>query len=166
VVAFPALPNIVLGDAQGYLDFMRPLLKPWIEQAWVAIIDPLAKVVVRDSVTEAILSVTVEPLWVGWSRVQPLRTDVTVKKAVDSTTQRTVQFWIDFPADETIPDVRPGYEMVVIDGGNDPYLLLNKYVVTGALNSSMAWQRTINTFVDLESRPNYDTSSWPQRPVS
>lgn len=162
---FPTIPTMAIGDVVAYREFMRPLLAPWIHQAWVAIVDPLQKVVVRDDITGAVTSVTIEPIWTGWSRVQPLRTALNVKKAVNSTTTRVIQFWVDFPVDQTIPDIRPGLEIVVMDGLNDPFLTEYEYLVTGSENSSMAWQRTIETVVNLEGRPNYDTSAWPQKPV-
>lgn len=165
MAAFPTLPDLPIGDVVAYREFMRPLLDPWIKQAWAAIIDPQQRVVVRDEITGVIESVTVTPLHVGWFRIQPLRTALNQKKAIDSTTTRTHQFWpLDFPADETLPDIKPGFEIIVMDGGNDPYLELYKYVVTGSTNSSMAWNRTIETTVNLEARPDYDTSGWPQRP--
>lgn len=164
MVAFPSFPTFDVSDVVAWREFMRPLVTPWIRQAWIAIIDPTTKTITEDEVTGAIEDVEIEPIWTGYSRVQPLRTDVTIKKAIDSTTQRTVQFWIDFPADGEIPDIKPGLEIVVVQGLNDPYLELYKYLVVGSLNSSMAWQRTINTIVNEESRPNYDTSGWGPNP--
>lgn len=165
LVAFPTVPNLPIGDVVGYREFMRVQLEPWIKQAWAAIIDPQSRVVDRDPVTGVVNSVTVTPLHVGWFRVQPLRTALNQKKAIDSTTTRTHQFWpLDFPADESLPDIKPGFEIIVMDGGNDPYLELYKYVVTGSSNSSMAWNRTIETVVNLESRPDYDTTGWPPKP--
>lgn len=149
---------------------MKPLLEPWIKQAWGAILNPLTRVVVDNSVTGAITSVTVKPadlLYVGWLRVQPLRTALNQKRAIDSTTTRTHQFWpLDFPMGGTLPDIKPGFEVIVMDGGNDPHLEDYKYVVTGATNSSMAWNRTIETVVNLEARPDYNTTGWPQKPVT
>lgn len=167
LVAFPTVPNLPIGDVVAYREFMRGQLDPWIKQAWAAIVDPQQRVVVRNEVTGVIESITVEPLHVGWFRIQPLRTALNQKKAIDSTTTRTHQFWpLDFPADESLPDIKPGFEIIVMDGGNDPYLSLYKYVVTGSTNSSMAWNRTIETVVNLEARPDYDTSGWPQKPGS
>lgn len=163
MVSFPTVFTGAATDVEAVRDFMRPIVEPWIEQAWIAIVDPTAKTVTQNSVTGVTTDVSITPLWTGYARVQPLRTDITVKKAVDSTTQRTVQFWPSaWPEDGPAPDLRPGLEIVVMDGKNDPGLEEYKYLIVGSLNSSMAWQRTINTVVNEESRPDYDTSGWPQ----
>lgn len=165
-MSFPtSVPNFAAGDVVALKEFMRPIVAPWLRQAWCAIVDPLQKNVVDDPVTGVITSVTVDPIWTGFMRVKALRTDVTVKKAVNSTTQRVVQFQpVDF-ADVFPIDVRAGLEIVVMDGLNDPWLEEYRYLVAGSLNSSEAWNRTINCFVNEESRPDYDTSGWPQKPV-
>ena len=93
MVSFPTVFTGAATDVEAVRDFMRPIVEPWIEQAWIAIVDPTAKTVTQNSVTGVTTDVSITPLWTGYARVQPLRTDITVKKAVDSTTQRTVQFW-------------------------------------------------------------------------
>lgn len=172
MVAFPGNATFNPRDVREQL---RPLIRPWIEnQAWCAIIDPTQKITKDDPITGIVNDVKLFPLYTGWMRVQPLRTDNTVKKAVNSTTQRVVQFWpLDFPGDSGAEDdiglpfdLKPGLEVIVIDGGNDPNLEMYKYLVIGSLNSSMAWQRTITTVVDEESRPNYEVSQFPQKPVT
>lgn len=141
---------------------MRPFIEPWFKnQAWVHIIDPTSRVVNTNFET-GVTTVTLMPIWSGWARVKPLRTALNSKQPYNATTTRVVQFWIDFPLDEEEPDLRPGLEMVVEDGVNDPALERHQFVITGAINGQDAWQRTIETVVNLESRPNYDTSLWPK----
>lgn len=41
----------------------------------------------------------------------------------------------------------------------DPHISLYDHVVTSAMNSSLAWQRTIETIVNTEARPNYNIVS-------
>lgn len=162
MVSFPSLPTFPVSDVAAWSQFIRPLLQPWMHQAWCAILDPTTRDEEDNPITGETESVSITPVYTGWFRVQPLRTNVGVKKAIDSTTQRTVQFQAEgFPVDGDLPDIKPGFEMVVMYGKNDPYLALYKYVVTGAINSSMAWQRTIATTVNLEERPEYDMSDWP-----
>lgn len=162
LVKFPSIPKFDVSDVAAWAEFIRPLLQPWMHQAWCAVLDPTTRTETDNEVTGETESTSITPIYTGWFRVQPLRTNVGVKKAIDSTTQRTVQFQTqDFPADGALPDFKPGYEIVVMYGKNDPYLELYRYVVTGAVNSSMAWQRTVATLVNLESRPNYDMSDWP-----
>ncbi len=165
MVAFPTIGGY---DPRAYADFIRPLMRPWIEhQAWCSIYDPIAgRTVTEDPVTGAVTNVTITPAFTGWMRVQPMRTDLTIKRAIDNTTTRRVQFWpLDFPKDGLI-DIRPGFEIVVIQCQNDPQLTKYQYVVDGAMNSSLAWNRTITTSVNEESRPKYDLSLFPQPPVT
>lgn len=168
VVDFPVLPSLAIGDVDGYANLVRPTLEPWLRQAWVAIVNPETRIKV-DNGFGAITSVTVpaeDLVWVGWARVQPLRTSIFLKRAVDSTTTRTTQFQLlGFPADGDVPSIRAGFEVVVMDGGRDPFLTEYQYYVTGAQNSSMAWQRTVETTVNQEIRPDYDTTGWPQPPT-
>lgn len=166
MVAFPTLTTVPYADVDGYAELLRPLVTPWIQQAWVAIIDPTTRTETENPATGLITGVTATPVYTGWSRIQPLRTALNVKRAVDTTTSRTVQFWIGYTKDGTLPDIKPGFEVVVMDGGNDPKLTKYQYVVTGSQNSSAAWQRTIETTVNMESRPDYDTSGWTQKPTT
>lgn len=157
-----------VGDVNAYAEFMKPLLQPWLEQAWVAIVDPATRVTLKNEFG-AVIGVTVDAddlVWTGFARAQPLRTAIGLKRAIDSTTTRTTQFQlVDFPKDGDVPDIRAGFEIVVIDGHNDPQLTNYQYYVTGSENSSMAWQRTIETTVNQEARPKYDTTGWPEKPV-
>lgn len=160
MVSFPSLITFDPWDAPAVAEFMRPFVEPWFKsQAWVHIIDPLERVIDSDIDTGA-TTVLVEPIWSGWARVQPLRTALNSKQPYNSTTTRVIQFWIDFPKDKVEPDLRAGLEIVVEDGVNDPSLELYQFVLTGAINSQAAWQRTIETVVNFESRPNYDMSNW------
>lgn len=162
MVAFPSIPKFEPADVDAWAEFMKPHVQPWFRQAWCAVIDPTQRTETDDPITGVTESVQIAPIYTGWFRVQPIRTNINVKKAIDSTTQRVVQFQtVDFPKDLMLPDLKPGLEIAVMWGKNDPYLELYKYVITGSLNSSMAWQRTIDTTVNLESRPNWDMSSWP-----
>ena len=157
------------GNLEPQLEALRPRLEamvtPWIQDAWIAIVDPTQKTTVEDAVTGVVSSVTITPLWTGYSRVKPQRSDILVKKAVDSTTQKDVQFWPnDWVGDRTLPALRPGLEIVVMSCPNDTELEQYKYLVTGSLTSSRGWNRLIDAVVNNESRPNYDTSGWPQPP--
>lgn len=166
MVAFPKLPKIAYADVAGYREALRPLVQPWLRQAWIAILDPITgKTETRDSVTGAVISVSWTPIWAGWARMQPLRNPLTLKRTIDSTETRSVQFQpLDYPADGTLPDIVPGFQVVVMQCEADPYATEYEYYVLGAMNSSMAWNRTIDCQVNQESRPGYDTSGWPQPP--
>ncbi|HET7741053.1 MAG TPA: hypothetical protein VFL67_10430, partial [Mycobacterium sp.] len=110
-------------------------------------------------------SITVTPTWSGWARIQPLRNTVSTWRASNPTTTRIVQFWVDDPETLTI-DFKPGLRFAVdtVVTSNDPSLSRYLYVTLGGINSSQAWQRTVDTQVDLENRPNYDMAAWPKPP--
>jgi hypothetical protein len=147
--------------------YMKPHVEPFVDgKAWIHLIDPT--LIEEDiNIKAGTMTVTGGPVWSGWARVQPIRNDVNAWRATNPTTTRTVQFWVEFPEDQTI-DIKPGFRICVdplVDGdNNDPWLAEYQYVVMGGLNSTQAWQRTINTQVDLEIRPNYDTAAWPKPP--
>lgn len=166
MVAFPTLLTFDPWDAPAVAEFMRPFVEPWFKkQAWVHLIDPQTRVVDTDMDT-GVTTVLVTPIWSGWARVKPLRTALNSKQPYNATTTRVVQFWLDFPKDGTLPDIRAGLEFAVEDGVNDPALKLHQFVVTGAINGHDAWQRTVETVVNFESRPNYNTAPWPKPPGS
>lgn len=135
-------------------NLVRPIIEDFTNQGEVFIVDR-SKAFKDYDVDTGALVIVPWLVYSGPARIQPLRTDLNSKIVANDTTIRAVQFWIDYPMDGEIPDVRPGFEVVVTDGGNDQYLQFYEYIVTGAMNSSMAWNRTIGTSVNLESRPDY-----------
>lgn len=162
MVSFPSIPVFEPWDAPAVAEFMRPLVEPWFkEQAWVHIVDPQERLV-ESNFENGITTVLVEPIWSGWARIKPLRTALNSKQPYNATTTRVVQFWIEFPKDQEEPDLRAGLEIAVADGVNDPALTRHQFVISGAINGSDAWQRTIETVVNFESRPNYNMTDWPK----
>lgn len=136
---------------------MRGPVNAWKNQAYCIIVDPTNKITIGRNVTTGVSGTVLQfPLGSGPTRIQAIKTNLTERNQTNDTTARPVQFWLDFPKDATIPDVRPGFEMVVTNGGNDPYLVNYSYPVVGAINSSEAWQRTINTVSNLENKPKYN----------
>jgi hypothetical protein len=141
-------------------DFMRAHVEPFTtpsedgenDKGWIHIIDP-TQTVVNTNFDTGERTVTVTPLWSGYARIQPIRNSVSTWRASNPTTTRIVQFW---------PEDWPDEQAIDLKGGNDPWLTQYQYTVIGALNSTQAWQRTIDTQVDLENRPNYDMSAWPK----
>lgn len=152
-------------------DYMEPIVKQYVNgKAWVHIIDPTGITPIRDWQTGTSI-VPVTPMWSGWARVQPIRNTVSTWRATNPTTTRVVQFWLlDFPDEISIDlqksGLRIAVEDVTGDDNNDPWLSEYQYVILGGLNSTQAWQRTIDTQVDLENRPNYDMASWPKPPTN
>ena len=152
-------------DYAAVAAFMRPRIRPFVEgKEWVHLIDPTQTVTSLNK-AQGTQTVTVTPVWSGWARIQPLRNTVSTWRASNPTTTRIVQFWVDDP--ETLQlDFRPGLRFAVDDvvTANDPAHSLYLYVILGGINSSQAWQRTIDTQVDLENRPNFDMAAWPKPP--
>ena len=168
----PSLPKIVTPphptDFGGVAEFMRPKVREFYQgKAWVHLIDPTAITRGPVDITVGTVAVSVVPIWSGWARIQPLRNTVNTWRATNPTTTRIVQFWVDDP--ETIlVDFKPGLRFAVDPDveTNDPSHSQYLYTVLGGINSSQAWQRTIDTQVDLENRPNYDATAWPKPPAA
>lgn len=166
-----ALPKITAAphpsDFQAVAEYMRPKVRAYYEgKEWVHLIDPTTIVKGPLNMETGERTITVTPIWSGWARVQPLRNTVNAQRATNPTTTRIVQFWVDDPETVTV-DFRPGLRFAV-DGlvdANDPSHVRYQYVTLGGINSSQAWQRTVDTQIDLENRPNYDMSTWPKPPV-
>jgi hypothetical protein len=147
-------------------DYMRDKIMPFIKSpdpddiGWIHIIDP-TQITSTLNVDTGVMTVVATPIWSGYARIQPIRNSVSTWRATNPTTTRIVQFWVEFPEDQTI-DLKPGLRVAVELGGNDPWLTEYQYTIVGAINSSSAWQRTIDTQTDLENRPNYDMTNWPK----
>ncbi len=154
-------------DFKAVQEFMRPKVMPFINpddegnvKGWIHILDPQLET--RDmDVNAGTYVVTNTPIWSGNARIQPIRNTVQTWRASNPTTTRVVQFWVEFPPELEI-DLKPGLRIAVEIGGNNPWLTEYQYVVIGSMNSSHAWQTTIDTQTDLENRPNYDMSTWPK----
>jgi hypothetical protein len=146
---------------------MRPKVRPFYQgKAWVHLIDPTTIVRGPMDIAAGTTSISVTPVWSGWARVQPLRNTVSTWRASNPTTTRIVQFWVDDPETVTV-DFKPGLRFAVDPEieTNDPSHSQYLYVTLGGINSSQAWQRTVDTQVDLENRPNYDMTAWPKPPL-
>lgn len=107
-----------------------------------------------------------EPLpvivWSGLARVQPYRKDLNSPQVGNPTVVGTVRFQVDFTEDGPLPDIGTNFEVFVIPQAlsgreyPDPYISEYAHIVTSAMNSSMAWERTIETTVNTEAKPNYN----------
>lgn len=153
-------------DVRATAERLRPHVEAWLNQAEIVIIDPTLDVRMG-SLSDGPSSRTVIrfPTYWGRTRVQPRRAALESRQIVNDTFTRRVDFWLEYPMDDVLPDIRAGHQLYVTDGGNDPYLTNYQYVVTGAINSSMAWQRTVQTNVDLEADPQFDIS-WAYGTIS
>lgn len=147
-------------------DFMKDKIMPFIQSedpedvGWIHIIDPTT-ITTNMNVDAGTYVVNATPSWSGYARIQPIRNSVSTWRATNPTSTRIVQFWVDFPEDQVI-DLKPGMRIAVELAGNDEWLTKYEYTIVGAINSTSAWQRTIDAQTDLENRPQYDMSAWPK----
>ena len=118
-----------------------------------------AKIVIIDPRITEDLPVIV---WSGMACVQPYRKDLSSPQVGNPTVVATVRFQVDFEEDGPLPDIETNFQVYVLpqelSGLDYPDVYISEYahIVTSAMNSSLAWQRTIETTVNTESRPNYN----------
>ena len=141
-------------DAAALADSMKQAINLWKNQGFCIIIDP-SKSITTSNIAAGTKSTIQFPLGCGPTRIQSLKRPLNARNQTNDTTTRVIQFWLDFPKDQSLPDVKAGLEIIVTNGGNDPYSANYQYVVTGATNSTIAWQRTVQALSNMETRPNY-----------
>jgi hypothetical protein len=127
---------------------MRGTVENWFN-ATIQIIDPNVGDVEWDVYTNTQSSGTPTVLWSGKARVQHLSQNRTPDVAYSQTDIRGIR--IQLPYDAELGLIRKGLQVVVTDGGSDPVLEQLGFVVRASVNSSYAWNRTIECDVDLKS---------------
>lgn len=158
MVNFPSRPKIAYGDVAAIAEIVRPIITAWYSGE-ILIYNPSDNTK-NINIDGGVFEVIVHPYWGGPARIQQLRRNLDSKQTTNDTTSRTVQFQCDYAKDGTLPDVLPGHEIIVINGGNNHLLTLGQFVISGTMNSSSAWQNTIITESNLEARPNYVVGEW------
>lgn len=117
--------------------------------ASVQIVDPNSSESTWDVYTNT--EVTAEPtiLWEGRARIQPLSNYATPVVGYVELSDRQVR--VNLPLDIDAGFIRKGLQIHVIDPGND-YMFSNQVMnITGAINSSYAWARTVMCIVDVKN---------------
>lgn len=127
---------------------MRSTMQGWFN-ATIQIVDPNVEDVEWDVYTNTQTGGTKTVLWSGPARVQHLKSDTTPVVGFSQTDIRGIR--IQLPYDAELGLVRKGLQVIVTDGGSDPILEQLGFVVTSSINSSYAWNRTIEAEVDLKS---------------
>lgn len=153
MVSFPGKQRVSVGDVAGIAELARPLVEPWYS-GYICVFNPSDNTGGID-IDAGTIDYSIHPYWAGAARIQNIRTNLFSKQPTNDTTTRTVQFQIGYAKDSVIPDIHSGHQVVVIDGGNNHLLTTYQYVITGMINSSMAFNYTIIAEVNLESRANY-----------
>ena len=140
--------------AGGALNFanisteMRKTALPWMN-ATIQIVDPNVGESDWDPFTNTETGGEPTVIWQGPARIQHLAVPSQVEVGYDATSIRRIR--LQLPMDPDLGFVRKGLQVVVIDGGSDVELEQLQFIVTGAVNSSYAWNRTIDCEVDLKS---------------
>lgn len=88
-------------------------------------------------------------LWEGKARIQPIRAATPSAGTFENASIRGVRFKIPLGADIGVGPIREGLQIYVIDGGEDESLTHYNYIISNGINSSLAWNRTIEATVDL-----------------
>lgn len=150
-------PGFVVGfDADQVGKAMKNAMSEWSSSGYCIIIDPSKKIVSQNIMTGQAFALQI-PVGSGPMRMQQLRPPATGAVTAHEKSNG-VRFSMDYPRDQRIPEIRPGFEVVVTNGGNDPYANKFQYVVSSALNSSVAWQRVIQCVANSRSKPEYQWS--------
>ena len=140
--------------ANGGIDFsaisseMRGTVKHWFN-ATIQIVDPNVEDVEWDVYTNTQSAGTPTVIWSGPARIQHLTPNRTPDVAYSQTDIRGIR--IQLPYDAEIGLIRKGLQVVVTNGGSDTVLEQLGFVVKSSINSSYAWNRTIECDVDLKS---------------
>jgi hypothetical protein len=132
----------------GISDEMRKTMLPWFN-ATIQIVDPNVENIEWNVYTNTKTSGTKTVLWSGSARVQHLMRDSVVDAGFSQTDISGVR--IQLPMDVGLGLIRKGLQVIVTDGGSDPVLEQLGFVIRSSINSSYAWNRTIECDVDLKS---------------
>ncbi len=104
-------------------------------------------------------AVTSTQLFVGPARVQPVTSVNEVSDSYNPTYMQTVRVQIEFNKNQSttagiaVPDIRPNDRLRVTSSRHDDQLEKFIFTVTGVLNSSNAWERTLICKADIELDP-------------
>lgn len=138
----------------SYIDFakiateMRDIVARWYN-AEIEIIDTNLREQTWNEFTNSYGTSTESVIWSGRARVQPIGSERLTNLQIAQGSVRSVRFQI--PYDASLPLIREGLQIVVTNGGEDSVLESLMFIVTGSINSSYGWNRTIECDVNLKS---------------
>lgn len=133
-------------DVGAISEELRESVYRWF-RGRIQIVDPNISETVYDKWTNIGGDSQATILWEGIARIQPIRTPLDAREPMGETTIAAVRFQIPIEAMGGAP-IRKGLRVVITDPGEDPSLVHYQYVVRRAINSSMAWNRTIECEMD------------------
>ena len=105
-------------------------------------------------------SAELTPLWVGSAQLKTVRSPASRVMKLNPSSVQEVEFSIDFTgnilegSEGEMPDIRPNYQIFITSSPLDPQLETFIYNVTGVINDSLSWHRTIVCEVDQEMKRN------------
>lgn len=135
-------------DIAGISAKMQPVVEAW-QNGSIQLIDPNITAGSYNVWSNATTGRTHTVLWSGQARIQPVRWPVMVSGSAEQVAYKSVRFQI--PLSAQFPNdmlAREGLRIRVVDGGMFPDLEVMLFVVTSGVNSSFAWNRTIETTAD------------------
>ena len=127
---------------------MRATVARWYN-AEIQIVDTNLREQTWNEFTNSYGTSTQSVLWSGKARVQPIGSERLTDLQISQGSIHAVRFQV--PYDASLPLIRKGLQIVVTDGGEDTVLEDLMFVVTGSVNSSYGWNRTIECDVNLKS---------------
>jgi hypothetical protein len=110
---------------------------------------------VYDPATNTFSGSTV-PLYTGPARIQPVSNPTDSTSSYNPTSLQVVHVILPLNkntlegSEGALPDIRPNHKVKVVTSPHNSQLLAFSYEVTGVLNSSNAWERTLICRVDME----------------
>lgn len=135
-------------DIAAISERMQPVVNAWQNGA-IELIDPNINGGTYNVWTNQTTGREHTVLWSGPARIQPMRFPVLVSGQSEQVVYKSVRFQIPLAAE--FPDgmiAREGLRIRVTDGGMFPDLERMLFVITSGINSSFAWNRTIETTSD------------------
>lgn len=130
---------------------MRATVATWYN-AEIEVIDPNIREQTWDETTNTFTNAPGTVLYTGSARIQPIST---VKTPDLGITQGAIQgIRIQVPYDASLPLIRKGLQVEVINPGEDAVLSSLRFTVRSSINSSYGWNRTIECDVDVKSVAN------------
>ena len=127
---------------------MRTSVEMWFN-ASVQIVDPNTGAASWNEYTNTETGGAPTILWSGKARIQPLSS--ASESTAGFTQGSVVSARVQLPLDVEIGLLRKGLQIIVTDGGEDSVLEDLSFVISSAINSSYAWNRTVMCDVDVKS---------------
>jgi hypothetical protein len=140
-------PNSSIDFAKIALE-MRATVARWYN-AEVIIVNPEFRAQYWDVFTNEFLGDSAQIIYQGKARVQPIRESRQQDIGIAQGALRGIR--VQLPYDADIDFIQKGFEVRVIDGGEDKLLESLKFVVRSAINGSYGWNRTIDCDADAKS---------------